>query len=72
MDDSRPLQSRLLHCADCAPREGLSRRGLLFGALGTAATLAACSTPPVAMTSVMPRPSSMTFAPSLRMSMRAP
>ncbi len=33
MDDSRPLQSRLLHCADCAPREGLSRRGLLFGAV---------------------------------------
>jgi predicted TIM-barrel fold metal-dependent hydrolase len=43
MDDSLPLQSRLRHCADCAPA-GRSRRGFLLGALGSAA-LAACSTP---------------------------
>ncbi len=46
MDDASPLQSRLLHCADCAPQGGVRRRGLLFGALGSAA-LAACSTPTV-------------------------
>jgi predicted TIM-barrel fold metal-dependent hydrolase len=43
LDDSRPLQSRLRHCADCAPA-GSSRRGFLLGALGSAA-LAACTTP---------------------------
>ncbi|MBA2965547.1 MULTISPECIES: amidohydrolase family protein [Ramlibacter] len=43
MDDSLPLQARLRHCAECAPA-GPSRRGLLLGALGSAA-LAACATP---------------------------
>jgi predicted TIM-barrel fold metal-dependent hydrolase len=43
MDDSRPLQARLRHCADCAPASR-GRRGFLLGALGSAA-LAACSTP---------------------------
>lgn len=42
MDESLPLQARLRHCADCSP--GPRRRGLLLGALGSAA-LAACSTP---------------------------
>lgn len=42
MDDSLPLQARLRHCAECAPA-GPSRRGLLLGALGSAA-LAGCST----------------------------
>ncbi|UUX97686.1 amidohydrolase family protein [Aquabacterium sp. J223] len=44
MDLSTGLSSRWRCCADCAPATGPRRRGLLLGALGSAA-LAACSTP---------------------------